>query len=143
MSASAQFRHISAGKIKLSMTPWEEATKSSMFHTFFDSTVYAFFLGSFESVSFKKLQSPEYIPGENHTLKRYMHLSVRCFTRASQVAQTVKNLPAMWETRVQSLGWDDPLEEGMATHSSTLAWRIPMDRGAWRAVCGPGGCMDE
>ena len=37
----------------------------------------------------------------------------------------VKNLPAMWETRVRSLGWEDPLEEGMATHSSILAWRIP------------------
>ena len=41
-----------------------------------------------------------------------------------QVAQTVKNLPAMQETWVQSLGWEDPLEEGMATHSSILAWRI-------------------
>ena len=40
----------------------------------------------------------------------------------------------MQETQVQSLGWEDPLEEGMATHSSVLAWRIPMDRGAWRAV---------
>ena len=37
----------------------------------------------------------------------------------------VKNLPAMWETWVQFLGWDDPLEKGMATHSSILAWRIP------------------
>ena len=46
----------------------------------------------------------------------------------------VKNPPAMWETWVQSLGWEDPLEEGMATHSSILAWRIPMDRGAWRAT---------
>ena len=41
------------------------------------------------------------------------------------VAQTVKNLLAMRETWVQSLGWEDPLEEGMATHSSILAWRIP------------------
>ena len=42
----------------------------------------------------------------------------------------------MWETWVQSLGWEDPLEECMATQSSILAWRIPMDRGAWRAaVC--------
>ena len=52
----------------------------------------------------------------------------------SLVTQTVKNPPAMWETRVQSLGREDPLEEGMATHSSILAWRIPMDRGAWRAT---------
>ena len=56
------------------------------------------------------------------------------FIWASLVAQLVKNLPAMLETWVQSLGWKDPLEEGMATHSSTLAWRIPMDRGAWRAI---------
>ena len=47
------------------------------------------------------------------------------------VAQTVKNLPAWQETWVQSLGWEDPLEEVMANHSSILAWRIPMDRGAW------------
>ena len=41
------------------------------------------------------------------------------------MAQTVKNLPAVWETWVGCLGWEDPLEEGMATHSSILAWRIP------------------
>ena len=41
------------------------------------------------------------------------------------VAQTVKNLPAVWKTQVQSLGWADLLEKGMATHSSILAWRIP------------------
>ena len=46
----------------------------------------------------------------------------------------VKNLPAMQETLVQSLGQKDPLERGMATHSNILAWRIPMDRGAWRAT---------
>ena len=44
---------------------------------------------------------------------------------ASQVAQIVKNLPAMQETQVRSLGWEDPLEKGMATHSSILAWEIP------------------
>ena len=37
----------------------------------------------------------------------------------------VKNLPAVWKTQVQSLGWEDPLEKGMATHSRILAWRIP------------------
>ena len=47
------------------------------------------------------------------------------FIRASLVAQTVKNLPAMQETWVQSLGQEDPLEEEMATHSSILAWKIP------------------
>ena len=46
----------------------------------------------------------------------------------------VKNPPAIWETWVQSLGWEDPLEEDMATHSSILACRIPMDRGGWWAT---------
>ena len=50
------------------------------------------------------------------------------------VAQMVKNLPSMQETWGRSLGWEDPLEEGMATHSSLPAWRIPMDRGAWWAT---------
>ena len=54
--------------------------------------------------------------------------------RASPVAQTVKNPPAMQETWVPSLGWEDPLEEGMATHSSILAWKIPTDRGASQAT---------
>ena len=53
---------------------------------------------------------------------------------ASLVVQTVKNLPAMQETWVRTLGWEDPLEKGMATHSSILAWRSPIDRGAWKAT---------
>ena len=53
------------------------------------------------------------------------------FIWASLVAQLVKNLPAMLETWVQSLGREDPLEDGMATHSSTLAWKIP-----WMEECG-------
>ena len=53
---------------------------------------------------------------------------------ASRVAQLVKNPPVMWETGVRSLGWEDSLEEGLATHSSILTWRIPMGRGAWRAT---------
>ena len=47
------------------------------------------------------------------------------YSWASLVPQLVKNLPAMWETWVRSLGWEDPLKKGKATHSSTLAWRIP------------------
>ena len=47
------------------------------------------------------------------------------------MAQSVKNLPAVQEAWVQSLGWEDPLEKGMTTHARMLAWRIPMDRGAW------------
>ena len=46
----------------------------------------------------------------------------------------VKCLPAMQETQVRSLGQEDPPEEGMTTHFSILAWRIPMDRGAWGAT---------
>ena len=53
---------------------------------------------------------------------------------ASLVAQMVKNPLAMQKTWIQSLGWEDPLEGGMATHSSILAWRISMDRGAWRVT---------
>ena len=53
------------------------------------------------------------------------------FSWASLVAQTVKRLPVMRETQVRSLGWEDPLENGMATHSTILAWSIPMDRGAY------------
>ena len=56
------------------------------------------------------------------------------FNQVRILAQMVNNLPAMWETWVQSLGWEDPLEEGMATHSGILGWRIPMDRGAWQAT---------
>ena len=52
----------------------------------------------------------------------------------SLVAQMVKNPPATRETWLQCLGWEDPLEEGMANHSNILAWRIPMDRGAWWAT---------
>ena len=56
------------------------------------------------------------------------------YSWASLVAQLVKNLPAMWETWVQSLGWEDPLEKGTATHSSILAWRI-----LWTS---PWGCKE-
>ena len=53
------------------------------------------------------------------------------------MAQQVKNLPTVQETQetqVQSLGWEDPLEEEMATHSSVLARKNPMDRGAWQGI---------
>ena len=59
------------------------------------------------------------------------------YSWASLVAQIVKNLPAMRETTLRSLGPEDPLEDSMATHSSILAWRISMDRGAcWAIVHG-------
>ena len=52
-------------------------------------------------------------------------MDLKCLNRVSLVVQTVKNPPAIWETWVPSLAWEDPLEEGMATHSSILAWRTP------------------
>ena len=59
----------------------------------------------------------------------YIHTTIIEYW-ASLVAQTVKCLPAMWETQVQPLGWEDPLEKEMETHPSTLAGS-PMDTGAW------------
>ena len=53
---------------------------------------------------------------------------------ASLVAQLVKNPPAMQETLIRSLSWEDPLDKGMATHSSILAYKIPRDRGTWQAA---------
>ena len=67
---------------------------------------------------------PVLIPGSGRSLGEGLGHPLQD-SWASPVAQMVKNLPAMWETWVWSLGWEDPLEEGMATHSSILAWRIP------------------
>ena len=60
------------------------------------------------------------------------------YSWTSLVAQTVKNQPSVPYTWVQFLGWEDPLEEGMATYSTILAWRMPMNRGAWQD-CSPWG----
>ena len=59
-------------------------------------------------------------------------MSTNGITRSSLIAQLVKNLPAMKETWVQSLGWDDPLEKEMATHFGILAWRIPWTEASGR-----------
>ena len=64
----------------------------------------------------------------------YYFLTLQVIFWTSLLAQMVKSLPAMQETWVQPLGWEDSLEKGMATHSSVLAQRIFMDRGAWRAT---------
>ena len=69
------------------------------------------------------------IPGSERSAAEGIGYPLR-YSWASLVAQIVKNLPAMWEIWVQSLCWEDPLEEGMTTHSSILAWRIPVVRGA-------------
>ena len=62
--------------------------------------------------------------------KKQNHHIIQLIT-SRYISRTVKNLPAMRKTWVRTLGWEDPLEEGMATNTSILAWRIPMDRGAW------------
>ena len=76
---------------------------------------------------------PGLIPGLGRSLEEGIGYPFQ-YSWASLVAQMVKNLPAMQDAWVRSLGWEDPLEEGMATHSSILAWRIPMDSGAWWAT---------
>ena len=67
---------------------------------------------------------PSLIPGSGRSAGEGKDYPLQ-YSWASLVAQLVKNLPAMWETWVQSLGWEDSLEKGKATHSSILAWRIP------------------
>ena len=57
-----------------------------------------------------------------------------CLFMGFSGGSSVKNLPTIRDTWVRSLGWEEPLEEGMATHSSVLAWKILMDRGAWQAT---------
>ena len=64
------------------------------------------------------------IPGLGRSQEEGIGYPLQC-SLAPLVVRLVKNLPAMWETWVGSLGWEDALEKGMATHSSTLAWRIP------------------
>ena len=63
------------------------------------------------------------IPGLGRSVGEWIGYPLQ-YSWFSLVAQLVKNLPAMWETWVQSLSWEDPLEKGKATHSSILAWRI-------------------
>ena len=72
---------------------------------------------------------PGLIPGSGHSPREEIGYP-SLYSWASLVAHMVKNLPAMQETWVRSLGQKDPLEEGMATSYSILAWRIPVDRGA-------------
>ena len=68
---------------------------------------------------------PGSIPGSGRSAGEGIGYPLQYYYWASLVAQLVKNLPAMWETWVQSLGWEDALEKEKATHSSILAWRIP------------------
>ena len=76
---------------------------------------------------------PGWIPGSGSSPGEGIGYPLH-YSWVSPIAQIVKNLPTMQETWVRPLGWEDPLEEALATHSSILAWRIPMDRGAWWAT---------
>ena len=69
-------------------------------------------------------ETPVWIPESGRSLGEGIGYPLH-YSWASLVAQTVKNPPAMWKTWIRSLGWEDLLKEGMATHSSILAWRIP------------------
>ena len=72
-----------------------------------------------------KAGDPSLIPGSGRSAGEGIGYPLQ-YSWDSLVAQLVKNLSAMWEMWVRSLGWEDPLEKGTATHSSILAWRIPM-----------------
>ena len=76
---------------------------------------------------------PGSIPGSGRSLGEGIGYPLQ-YAWASSVAQSVKNLSAMWETWVRSLAWEDTLEESMAIHSNIFAWRIPVDKGAWWAA---------
>ena len=85
----------------------------------------------FVAQSCLKRTSWEMLSWMNHNLKSKLPGEIS--TISHMLAHMAKNPWAMWETWVWFLGWEDALEKGIATHSSILAWRIPMDRGAWRA----------
>ena len=76
-------------------------------------------------ISFNMDELEDIMVNENKTKRQMLYDFTYMGIRASLVAQTVKNLPAMWETWVRPLSWEDPLKKGKATHSSILAWRIP------------------
>ena len=78
-------------------------------------------------------EDPSLIPGSGRSPRKGIGYPLQ-YSWVSLVVQTVKNSPAMRETWVQSLGWENLLEDGMATHSSILAWRIPTDRRPWWAT---------
>ena len=78
-------------------------------------------------------ETPVQSLGQEDSLREEIGYSIQ-YSLASLVAQMVKNLPAIQESWVRSLDWEKPLEEDMATHSNILAWRIPMDKGAWQAT---------
>ena len=81
------------------------------------------YVGSFKEYTYNA-GDPDSIPGSGSSPGEGIGYPFQ-YSWASLVVQSVKNLPAMQETRVRFLGWEDPLEKEMASHSSVLAWRIP------------------
>ena len=86
--------------------------------------LYSFPDNSFGKESTCNAGDPGSIPGLGRSAGEGIGYQLQ-YSWASLVAQLIKNPPAMWETWVRSLGWEDPLKKGKATHSSILAWRIP------------------
>ena len=91
------------------------------------------FLGNSAGKESCNARDPVSSPGSGRSLGEGIGYPLQC-SWAFLVAQMVQNLPAVQETWIQSPDWENPLEEGMAAHTSILAWRIPMDRGAWQAT---------
>ena len=86
---------------------------------------YLFFVLAFFTYPFIPLHCIYVFKASLNTKIKLRYLEKTMIKEASLVTQSVKNPSAMWEALVRSLGWEDPLEKGMATHSSILAWRIP------------------
>ena len=97
---------------------------------YFDVTIVSFFYSSIGKQSACDAEDPSSISGLGRSAGEGIGYPLQ-YSWASLVAQLVKSPPAMRETWLQSLGWEDPLEQGKATHSSILAWRIP-----WTVVHG-------
>ena len=96
-----------------------------MVHGATKSRLYLGFAGSKDGKEFAcSAGDPSSIPGSGRSTGEGIGYPLQ-YSWASLLAQLVKNPPAMWETWVRSLGWENPLEKAMATHSNILAWRIP------------------
>ena len=112
--------------LKVKVTVQKRHVNRAVGHTF--DICYINFLGFPDSSVGKEstcnARDPGLIPGSGRFAGERIGYPLQ-YSWTSLVAQLVKNLPAMWEIRVQSLGWEDPLEKGKATHSSILSWRIP------------------
>ena len=119
----------SLSHVQLFAGPWTAAYQASLSITNFQSLLKLIFIESVMPSNHLILRHPHSPPAFSLSQQQGLFQ----WDRVSLVAQMVKNLPAVRETWVWSLGWKDPLEKGIPIHSSILAWRNPMDRGAWLA----------